>query len=99
MDRQKLFATLLGAGAAMAAACLLGTQVEQAGAQSSAGLFAYVGSYTTVQRKARGDGIHAFRVDPVSGTWTHVQHVGELTNPSFSRVEPRSALSLLGAWR
>jgi 6-phosphogluconolactonase len=51
--------------------------------QSSVGLFAYVGSYTTAQRKARGDGIHAYRVDPASGVWTHVQHVGELTNPSY----------------
>ena len=88
MDRQKLFAGFVAAGAAMAVACLLGTQAEQAGAQSSAGMFAYVGSYTTAQRKARGDGIHAFRVDPVSGTWTHVQHVGELTNPSFLALSP-----------
>ena len=88
MDRQKPFARLVGAGAAMAAACLLGTQAEQAGAQSSVGLFAYVGSYTTAQRKARGDGIHAFRVDPASGVWTHVQHVGELTNPSYLALSP-----------
>jgi 6-phosphogluconolactonase len=46
-------------------------------------MFAYVGSFTTAQRKARGDGIHVYRVDPATGMWTHVQHVGDLTNPSF----------------
>src|SRR5438876_12359965 len=51
-------------------------------AQSSA-LYAYVGCYTTAQRNARGDGIHVYRVDAATGAWTHVQHVGDLVNPSF----------------
>ncbi len=34
-------------------------------------------------RKARGDGIHVYRVDPATGGWTHVQHVGNLVNPSY----------------
>src|SRR5438270_3505359 len=46
-------------------------------------MFAYVGSFTTKKRNARGDGIHVYRVDAETGTWTHVQHVGGLTNPSF----------------
>ncbi|MBL8703100.1 MAG: lactonase family protein [Alphaproteobacteria bacterium] len=46
-------------------------------------MFAYVGSFTTANRKARGNGINVFRVDPATGTWTHVQHVGDLVNPSF----------------
>ena len=46
-------------------------------------VYAYVGCYTTAQRYARGDGIHVYRVDPGTGAWTHVQHVGELVNPSF----------------
>src|SRR5258705_1447539 len=45
--------------------------------------FAYTGCYTTKERKARGDGIHAYRVDPDTGQWTHIQHVGALVNPSF----------------
>ncbi|HXA49536.1 MAG TPA: lactonase family protein [Candidatus Acidoferrum sp.] len=45
--------------------------------------FAYTGCYTTAERKARGDGIHAYRVDPEIGDWTHIQHVGALVNPSF----------------
>jgi 6-phosphogluconolactonase len=46
-------------------------------------MFAYVGSFTTAQRNARGDGIHVYRVDESTGTWAHLQHVGDLTNPSF----------------
>jgi 6-phosphogluconolactonase (cycloisomerase 2 family) len=46
-------------------------------------LYAYVGCYTTAQRSARGDGIHVYRVDRQSGTWTQVQRIGDLVNPSF----------------
>lgn len=46
-------------------------------------MFAYVGSFTTANRKARGNGINVFRMDPATGAWTHVQHVGDLVNPSF----------------
>jgi 6-phosphogluconolactonase (cycloisomerase 2 family) len=44
---------------------------------------AYVGSYTTEKRHGRGDGIHVFRIDTETGAWTHIQHVGNLVNPSF----------------
>src|SRR5262252_9322179 len=92
MDGQKLLGGFLGSGgAAMLVACLLGTQVERAGAQTSQGtnvMFAYVGSFTTAQRKARGDGIHVYRVDAATGMWTHVQHIGDLTNPSFLALSP-----------
>jgi 6-phosphogluconolactonase (cycloisomerase 2 family) len=46
-------------------------------------MYAYVGSFTTAQRKARGDGIHVYRADPSTGVWTHLHHVGGLVNPSF----------------
>src|SRR5229473_5972223 len=46
-------------------------------------MFAYVGSFTSAQRKARGDGIHVYRADPATGAWTHVQHIGDLVNPSY----------------
>jgi len=92
MDGQKLLAGFLGSGgAAMLVAYLLGAQVERAGAQTSQGtnvMFAYVGSFTTTQRKARGDGIHVYRVDAATGMWTHVQHIGDLTNPSFLALSP-----------
>jgi len=48
-----------------------------------ASMYAYVGSFTSAQRKARGDGIHVYRVDPGSGAFTHVQHLGDLVNPSY----------------
>ena len=51
-------------------------------------MYAYVGSFTTAKRKARGDGIHVYRSDAATGVWTHVQHIGELTNPSFLALSP-----------
>src|SRR5687768_3250807 len=46
-------------------------------------LFAYVGSRTTKERNARGEGINVYRVDPAAGTWTHVQLLKDLVNPSY----------------
>lgn len=46
-------------------------------------MFAYVGSRTTRERNARGDGISIFRVDPVQGTLELVDVVKDLINPSF----------------
>src|SRR5580704_7569850 len=77
--------------AAILITCLLGPQVERSHAQTSPGtsaMFAYVGSFTTAQRKARGDGIHVYRADADTGKWTHVQHIGDLTNPSFLALSP-----------
>lgn len=51
-------------------------------------MFAYVGSFTTARRKAHGDGINVYRVDVATGGWTHVQHVGELENPSYLALSP-----------
>jgi 6-phosphogluconolactonase len=56
---------------------------QPASKEASAAMFAYVGSFTTAKRKARGDGIHVYRMDPSTGAWAHLQHIGELTNPSF----------------
>ena len=47
-----------------------------------------MGSFTTEKRKARGDGIHVYRADPSTGSWTHVQHIGDLSNPSFLALGP-----------
>jgi 6-phosphogluconolactonase len=77
--------------AAMVLACLFGTQIEPAAAQTSTehpAMFAYVGSFTTAQRKARGDGIHVYRADPATGALAHVQHIGDLVNPSFLVLSP-----------
>ncbi len=49
-------------------------------------MFAYVGSYTTPERKGHGNGINVYRVDPKSGAFRHVQHLGGLENPSFLAI-------------
>ncbi len=46
-------------------------------------MFAYVGSRTTRERNARGEGISVFRVDPDSASLTPVQVLKGLPNPSF----------------
>jgi 6-phosphogluconolactonase (cycloisomerase 2 family) len=50
-------------------------------------MFAYVGSFTSGERGARGEGINVYRVDPVSGEWTHVQLIADVVNPSFLAVD------------
>jgi 6-phosphogluconolactonase len=52
--------------------------------------FAYVGSRTTRERNARGDGINVYRVDAATGRWTHVQLVDGLLNPSFLALDRSS---------
>ena len=82
---------LVSAAATMLAAALLGASVEPAAAQPSpetGAMYAYVGSFTTAQRKARGDGINVYRVDPMTAAWTHVQHIGDLVNPSYLALSP-----------
>ena len=46
-------------------------------------MFAYIGSRTTRERNARGDGISVFAVDPDQGRLELVQVVEDLVNPSF----------------
>jgi 6-phosphogluconolactonase (cycloisomerase 2 family) len=46
-------------------------------------LFAYVGTFTTAHREARGEGITVYRVDPASGAFAHVQTLEAGANPSY----------------
>lgn len=46
-------------------------------------MYAYVGSRTTRERNARGDGISVYRVDQQLGTLDLIQVLGDLVNPSF----------------
>ncbi|WP_434136841.1 lactonase family protein (plasmid) [Pseudomonas luteola] len=46
-------------------------------------MYAYVGSRTTRERNARGEGISVYKVDQQEGTLELVQVVGDLVNPSF----------------
>lgn len=50
---------------------------------SSPARYAYVGTYTTAARGARGTGLHVYQVDPATGDLSPVQHIGDLVNPSF----------------
>jgi 6-phosphogluconolactonase len=44
---------------------------------------AYVGCYTSQQRRGHGEGITVHRIDPDTGAWTQVQLVKTADNPSW----------------
>ncbi|MDR3532363.1 MAG: lactonase family protein [Rhodopila sp.] len=48
----------------------------------------FVGSFTSRERKARGEGIDAYRIDPHSSTWDVVDQVRDLVNPSYLVADP-----------
>lgn len=52
-------------------------------------MYAYVGSRTTRERNARGEGISVFRVEAGTGALEPVQVVGDLVNPSFLALNRR----------
>ena len=80
---------VLQAAAAMAAAgpaVLWGGQAEaQPQAGGATALFAYVGAFTTPERKGHGGGINVYRVDPVA----HRAGPCGRGTPSRSPVSPR----------
>lgn len=45
--------------------------------------YAYVGSRTTRERKARGEGLSVYRVDSADGSLERIQLLGDLVNPSY----------------
>jgi len=81
---------MLKAGAALAAAGPAALRRAHAaappGANRASALFAYVGAFTTPERKGHGGGINVYRVDPASGAWTHEQLL-EVVNPSFLALD------------
>src|SRR5690349_3959294 len=81
---------VLQAAATMAVAgpaILQGGHVEaQPRAGGATALFAYVGAFTTPERKGHGGGINVYRVDPSSGAWSHLQLL-EIINPSFLALD------------
>ncbi len=48
--------------------------------------FAYVGSYTH-QFNGQGNGLHVFRIDPVSGSWANVQLLKDVVDSSFLAID------------
>ena len=81
---------VLKAAAAMAAAgpaVLRGGHAEaQPRASGATALFAYVGAFTTPERKGHGGGINVYRVDPASGAWTP-RTAPRIANPSFLALD------------
>jgi 6-phosphogluconolactonase (cycloisomerase 2 family) len=73
----------LWSGAVPSLAQAQSATVSNATSEKTNAMFVYVGAFTTAQRKARGDGINVYRMDPQSGAWTHLQRVEDLPNPSF----------------
>ena len=49
--------------------------------------FAYVGCFTTAKRKARGQGVAVFRIDPAGGTWTFVEACNAIPNPHYLALD------------
>lgn len=70
---------LLPAGLAQAAS-LMNNNAEP---RRNTPMYAYVGSRTTRERNARGEGITVYKVDQEAGTLALVQVVKDLVNPSF----------------
>src|SRR4051812_26908451 len=50
--------------------------------------FAYVGGFTTAERKAQGKGVAVFRIDAASGAWTQVDVCDAVPNPHFIALDP-----------
>jgi 6-phosphogluconolactonase (cycloisomerase 2 family) len=79
--RRAILSAALASPALLAAAPSMAA--EKKTMVATAPLYAYVGTFTSAQRKARGEGIGVYRVDPATAGWTHVQTLGEQVNPSF----------------
>lgn len=54
--------------------------------------YAYVGCYTSLDRDGHGEGIGVYQVEPQTGTWTPLQTVQDVANPSFLAVHPEQQL-------
>ena len=73
--------------------------VRPLGSSRERRMYAYVGSRTTRERNARGEGISVFKVDPRAASLEQVQLVGGLVNPSYlalSRRRRRSCTAVHG---
>jgi 6-phosphogluconolactonase len=55
-------------------------------------MFAYVGCYTTPDRKGSGEGIEVYRMDPDTGAWVHAHRFAGIPNPSFLAVDSRQRI-------
>lgn len=49
---------------------------------------AFVGSFTTAERRAHGRGITVYRVAPASESWCRASEIADLVNPSYLATNP-----------
>jgi 6-phosphogluconolactonase (cycloisomerase 2 family) len=59
------------------------TDEKAAAGRASVRYRAYIGSRTSRERNARGDGLNVYAVDGSTNVWKHIQLVSGLVNPSF----------------
>lgn len=88
--RRRILLQTAAALAAAGPAVLAGTGARgqpRMNAPQGGAMFAYVGAFTTPERKGHGDGINVYRMDPRSGGWTHLQLVPNIVNPSFLALD------------
>lgn len=50
--------------------------------------FAYVGSFATSTRGARGEGLSVYAIDAVTGLWSRVQLLSTVINPGYLALDP-----------
>ena len=50
-------------------------------------MYAFVGSFTTARRKARGKGISVYRIDKSSGAWSLVEVFEAIANPGYVALD------------
>jgi 6-phosphogluconolactonase len=82
VTRRKLLQAAAG-GAGLACFGQAGASKGVSAMSEPSAYFAYVGSRTTRERNARGDGINVFRAAGPTGQWAHIQLVAGLANPSY----------------
>jgi 6-phosphogluconolactonase (cycloisomerase 2 family) len=92
--QRRLFLQAAAAAGGLATLGLAGCAVGGTGASSTlsssskgSAMFAYVGSRTTRERNARGEGISVFKVDQRNGSLELVDIVKDQVNPSFLALD------------
>ncbi|MDR3562259.1 MAG: lactonase family protein [Negativicutes bacterium] len=79
------FAAVITAGG-MLPSVVQGASGQEAAPSQAAPKYAYVGCYTSKERKGNGQGIKVYRIDPATGDWTQIQLL-EIFNPSFLTLD------------
>jgi 6-phosphogluconolactonase len=88
-----LSAAWIAASAARSVGSTLMTNEEKGRApvKPGAGLpkFAYVGSFLTSTRNARGEGLSVYTIDAATGQWSRIQLLSDVVNPGYLAFHPK----------